>query len=601
MLVGFDTEFGFQRSRWLPNGRLHGDASTLQPVCACLYFEDGREVRIADRFDQLREYFNDSRYTFLVHGAHAEYGFCRRVGVRFPTRFRDSFLMGVMLLHALEFHLPGGPYKHAALAEFAVRYGIPFLSAEDKDDIRESIAQLNHLSEFGMPRVLDYCLEDAKALVRMYPRLRADMLRLCGPNAERNLTELYQPYSLMMAEASRKGLRFDQRGWDRLLTVAPLYRGKLLDVLRDYGYDHYGVGIGGRAFANLIRNIGLEAEWPRTRSGKLSTKEDDIKLAAACHAHPALAALHKQVKFDAFMGQDIGGLVDTDGRIRCSILPLAQHSGRNSTIRPNLMGMPAELRPLLLPDEGCRFLHFDYSQQEPGVAGYVSGDRGLMEDFATGDVYINLGLRLGLLTMAMSTDERKRIRNGILKSLMLAILYGKGARSIARDLGISLSEAMVMLLNFQRAYPRLFSWLKRFVALSLERGWAENIIGFRAAFNVRDRGERGHVARSCQNFPIQASAAACFQLTGLYLDQFGSDVRLPLHDAYLINAPDDPRLRAGEIERIESATNHATRQLFPGLAVKYDTDNLSCFAKDRKTDSLEKLLTSLEGVECACA
>jgi DNA polymerase-1 len=258
------------------------------------------------------------------------------------------------------------------------------------------------------------------------------------------------------------------------------------------------------------------------------------------------------------------------------------------------MGIPGELRPLLLPDEGCRFMHFDYSQQEPGVAGYVSGDAALMKDFSTGDVYINLGLRLGLITTSIPESEKRRIRSGILKALMLAILYGKSVRSISRDLGCSYGEARVLLSNFQYTYPHLFAWLKRYVATSLERGWAENIIGFRAAFNVRDPRERGHVARSCQNFPVQASAAACFQLTGIYLGQFGSDVRLPLHDAYLINVPDDPHDLAEEEHRIISATMLANEQLFPGLAVKRDIETLGRFAKDGNEASLEAMLKALQ-------
>ena len=181
---------------------------------------------------------------------------------------------------------------------------------------------------------------------------------------------------------------------------------------------------------------------------------------------------------------------------------------------------------------------------------------------------------------------------------MLAILYGKGAGSIARDLGHTTGEARVLLSNFQQTYPRLFGWLKSYVALSLERGWAENIIGFRAAFNIDDPRNRGHIARSCQNFPIQSSAAACFQLTGEYLHQFGSDIRLPLHDAYLINVPDDPQALADEQQRVISAMTLATEQLFPGLAIKHEIDILRCFAKDAQEDSLEKLLLELEVAGC---
>ena len=68
MLVGFDTEYGFSNVNRQPNGKLHGDTSTMRPVCACLYFEDGRELKVADNFDQIEPYFSDHRYTVLVHG-----------------------------------------------------------------------------------------------------------------------------------------------------------------------------------------------------------------------------------------------------------------------------------------------------------------------------------------------------------------------------------------------------------------------------------------------------------------------------------------------------------------------------------------------------
>ena len=249
VICGFDTEWGYERLHNLANGRLHGDMSTMRPVCACLSFEDGREVRLSDNYDQLQDFFSDPAYTFVVHGAHAEYGFCRQVGIRFPANFRDTLMMGLLMLHASEFHLPGGAYRNVALTELMSRYHIPFLSAGDKDAIRDSILRLNHLAEFSMQRVLSYCAEDAKAIVLLYPQLRADMIRLAGPNAERNLIELYQPYALLMAEASRKGLRFDGQAWDRLQNVAPCFRARLQDVLRQYGYEHDGVGIGAVALA----------------------------------------------------------------------------------------------------------------------------------------------------------------------------------------------------------------------------------------------------------------------------------------------------------------------------------------------------------------
>jgi DNA polymerase-1 len=258
------------------------------------------------------------------------------------------------------------------------------------------------------------------------------------------------------------------------------------------------------------------------------------------------------------------------------------------------MGIPSALRSLFLPNEGCKFLHFDYSQQEPGIAGYLGGDEALQSDFGAGDVYTNLGLRMGLLHPEMSPAQVRGVRNSVLKALMLSIIYGKQAAGIARDLPCSMAQAKLHLHHFAAAYPRLFGWLKHYVAVSMQRGWAENVIGYRAAFNVTDPRSRKYVARSCQNFPIQASAAACLQLTGVHLADFGADLRLPLHDAYLINVPDDPKSLLNVREMIEAATRAATNQLFPGLAVKVEVEELTRFAEDGQVDSFELWLAGLQ-------
>ncbi len=322
-----------------------------------------------------------------------------------------------------------------------------------------------------------------------------------------------------------------------------------------------------------------------------STKGDDLK---AFRRVPAIDAVHKLERFDSFMGQDIGSRVDADGRLRCSILPLAQRTGRNSTIKPNLMGMPALMRPLLRADEGCKFVHADWSQQEPAIAAYLSRDEGLMSDFANGDVYVNLGFRMGLLTPDMAQETVQRIRNCLLKALMLSILYGKSAFGIARDLPCSLYEAKLHLLHFASTYPRLCTWLRNYVVVRMQNGWAENVIGYRGAFDVIDPTTRNHIARSCQNFPIQGSAAASFQLAGLHLGDFGADLRLPLHDAYLDNVLDEPRALRDAGEQIHAAAAATNEQLFPGLPVKLKVEELYRFAKDGREDSFDTWLRSLE-------
>src|SRR5207249_2161671 len=163
--------------------------------------------------------------------------FCDSVGLRFPERFYDTQLVGLLILHALKFYLPGGAYNHARLGDLTTRYGIPFPWGDRKDVIRDSIMRGTFLSDYGMEIVLAYCRDDARACVDLLHPLLADLGRLGGPNAENNLRELYQPYALHMARAARSGFRFDIAAWDHLLELAPRYRRRLLAVMNKYGYD----------------------------------------------------------------------------------------------------------------------------------------------------------------------------------------------------------------------------------------------------------------------------------------------------------------------------------------------------------------------------
>jgi DNA polymerase I len=248
---------------------------------------------------------------------------------------------------------------------------------------------------------------------------------------------------------------------------------------------------------------------------------------------------------------------------------------------------------LLLADEGCKLVIFDLAQQEPAIAAFLSGDSRLLHDYLSGDVYTLAGRRMGLIRPGMTAAEVRTVRNGLLKALMLSVIYGKSTGGIARDLSCPLHEARTHLARFRQTYPRLFEWLQAYVGASLGQGWAENVVGYRAAFNVRDPTHRAHVARSCQNFPIQSSAAMCFQAVGLHLARYGADVRLGIHDSYILNVPHDPGVIARTEAQITAATEAAADEMFPGLPMRHNLEVLGRFASDGREGSLDELLTSL--------
>ena len=53
------------------------------------------------------------------------------------------------------------------------------------------------------------------------------------------------------------------------------------------------------------------------------------------------------------------------------------------------------VRSLIKPPPGRALMYADWSAQEPGIAGYLSGDRALIDAYASGDVYWGFSRKAG--------------------------------------------------------------------------------------------------------------------------------------------------------------------------------------------------------------
>ena len=76
-----------------------------------------------------------------------------------------------------------------------------------------------------------------------------------------------------------------------------------------------------------------------------------------------------------------------DGRVHPKYWQLGADSGRETSTSPNVMGLNAKYRYIVVPEEGHGIGGADWSQVEVGIAGAIYGDGNLIEMFNTGDVY----------------------------------------------------------------------------------------------------------------------------------------------------------------------------------------------------------------------
>src|SRR5262249_27049670 len=128
--------------------------------------------------------------------------------------------------------------------------------------------------------------------------------------------------------------------------------------------------------------------------------------------------------------------IGSDGRNRFWLNPFGTKTGRNnpSTNRA-LFGLPHTMRSFMKPPPGMAIAQVDFGCEEIGVAAALSGDPTLRADYLSGDPYRQFAAAaLGVLN---PTEQQRQVY----KATVLGRIYGLGAASLARNLGISNPEA----------------------------------------------------------------------------------------------------------------------------------------------------------------
>ena len=151
-----------------------------------------------------------------------------------------------------------------------------------------------------------------------------------------------------------------------------------------------------------------------------------------------------------------------NGRIHAEINQLRSDSGgtvsgRLSMSNPNLQQVPArnkefgpKIRSLFIPDEGCQWGSFDYSQQEPrmtvhyaaSVGDGFEGSHDFIKQYEKGDVDFHT------IVAEICGIERTQA-----KTIGLGLMYGMGKNKLANSLGLSKEQADTLIGKVNRRVP----------------------------------------------------------------------------------------------------------------------------------------------------
>ncbi|MGA9077106.1 MAG: DNA polymerase, partial [Acidimicrobiales bacterium] len=289
------------------------------------------------------------------------------------------------------------------------------------------------------------------------------------------------------------------------------------------------------------------------RKTKTGYSTDAATLEKLRDAHPIVATLlrYREVeKLRSTYGEGLLAEVATDGRIHASFNQTVARTGRLSSDRPNLHNIPVRtedgrrIREAFVPAAGTEFLIADYNQIELRVIAHLTGDPGLVEEFAAGhDIHAATASRIyGVEPGEVTTAQRSKA-----KMVSYGLAYGMEAYGLSQRLGVGLDEAAEILGQYFTAFPAVRAYMERSVAEARARGYTVTELGRRRYIPelVSDNHRiRQAAERQAMNAGIQGLAADIFKLALVRLDAalesggHASRLVLQVHDEVLVEVPD---------------------------------------------------------------
>lgn len=243
------------------------------------------------------------------------------------------------------------------------------------------------------------------------------------------------------------------------------------------------------------------------------------------------------------------------GRVHTSYNQTVTATGRLSSSDPNLQNIPIRseegrrIRHAFIAPPGCVILSADYSQIELRVLAHLSADKVFCHAFANDeDIHTRTAAEVFGLFPEMVTSEMRRQA----KTINFGIIYGQGAFSLAKQLGIARKIAEEFIATYKQRHSGAIDFLDSCIRGAEEKGYVTTILGRRLP--IPDiRSTNGNVLafarRNAINYPIQGSAADIIKCAMLKVharirsEKLQSRLIMQVHDELVFEVPSDELIR----------------------------------------------------------
>jgi DNA polymerase I len=426
--------------------------------------------------------------------------------------------------------------------------------AISEEDLTGRGARALSVGDVPAGSLLAYAAERADLPLVLAPKLLEDVQREGLDGVYRDLEE---PLIPVLADLEIAGVKID--------TGALADQGRLmqtqLDELSRRIFELAGVEFNINSPKQLSDVLFEKLQLqPGKKTGKtrvVSTAVDVLEELALAHEVPGLVLKWRSIqKLKGTYVDALPGLVNpSTGRVHTTFNQTVAATGRLSSSDPNLQNIPIrtptgrEIRRAFIAEPGYILISADYSQIELRVLAHLSGDAALVEAFTQGiDIHDRTAERVFGASSGLDEHELRRRA----KIINYALLYGKTAFTLAKDIGVPQQAAQEFIDAYFAGFPSVRAFIDQTLADARTTGVVRTMTGRRRLvpeLTSRNGMIRMAAEREAVNMPIQGTAADILKKAMIdvhaALRERNARTRKPsrmiltVHDELLFETPED--------------------------------------------------------------
>lgn len=377
------------------------------------------------------------------------------------------------------------------------------------------------------------------------------------------LNDIEMPLIEVLASMEHYGICVDRQGVEEFGKILSDMIEETRKLIYDEAGHEFNISSPKQLATVLFEELGLPAK-KKTKSGYSTNAE---VLEELRNFSPLVDNVLKYRQYTKLYSTYVTGLLEKiadDGRIHTCFRQTETRTGRISSTEPNLQNIPvrtelgSQMRKFFIPENAPNgekrvLVDADYSQIELRVMAHLSGDKNMIGAFASGeDIHTSTAAQVFDMPSIMVTPEMRSAA----KAVNFGIIYGIGAFSLSKDIGVSVAKAKKYIEDYLDNFPGVRDFTDSTVSDAEKTGIVTTMFGRKRRIPEllsSNKTVQAAGRRIAMNTPVQGTAADLIKLAmikvyrRLKAENLDAKLILQVHDELIAESSEKDAQRVAEL------------------------------------------------------